>query len=365
MLSTVHPSRTIIVCALLGAALPATLRAEIIVSPAAFGDGSVRTFSNQGNFLNQMFPFGPEFRGGVRVATGDVNGDGGPDIICGAGDGSVSQVRVFDTATGRTLHDFFAYDPAFKGGVFVAAGDVNGDGRADVITGAGNGQGTPTQVGPRVRVFNPVNEQPIADFFSAAQGFTGGVPVAMGNMGLGGAKRIVTGVGPGALPIITEFSLEGIAHGSALAYPAAFTGGVRVATGDVNGDGVDDIVTGPGQGGGGLVKVFDGTNGQPIRSFFAFGSNFSGGVSVAAGDVNGDGVADIITGELPAVQLRGASNSSLVRVFDGATLQPLASFFAFDGGASGGVEVSFVAPAPGTAACALVVGGVGLRRRRR
>ena len=48
-----------------------------------------------------------------------------------------AHVRVFDGLNRQELAGFFAYDPRFTGGVFITAGDVNGDGRADVITGAG------------------------------------------------------------------------------------------------------------------------------------------------------------------------------------------------------------------------------------
>src|SRR5205085_2640431 len=84
-----------------------------------------------------------------------------------------------------------------------------------------------------------------------------------------------------------------------LAFDAGFRGGVRVAAGDVNGDGVNDIIAGAGEGGSAHVKVFDGKTGQLIRSFFAF-PGFGGGVFVAAGDVNGDGMADVIVGAGPA-----------------------------------------------------------------
>ena len=158
----------------------------------------------------------------------------------------------------------------------MAAGDVNGDGTADIITGAGPGGG------PQVKVFNGVN------------------------LGL---------------------------HKSFFAFNSNFTGGVYVAAGDVNGDGKADIITGAGPGGGPHVSVFDGGSNQLLHSFFAFSSNFQGGVRVAAGDVNGDGRADIITGA-------GPGGGPHVRVFDSQNLSLLHSFFAYNSDFQGGIFVA-------------------------
>ena len=96
----------------------------------------------------QTMAFDATFTGGVRVARGDVNGDGTPDLIVAAGPGGGPHVKVFDGVTHAVIDSFFAYDASFPGGVFVAAGDVNGDGKADIITGAGAGGG------PHVKVFS-------------------------------------------------------------------------------------------------------------------------------------------------------------------------------------------------------------------
>src|SRR5262249_16539167 len=144
-----------------------------------------------------------------------------------------------------------------------------------------------------------------------------------------------------------------------LAYNVSFTGGVQVAAGDINGDQHADIITGAGPGGGPHVQVFDGVTGQSIRSFFAYGSTFTGGVFVAAGDVNGDRKADII---IPGP---GNGGSPHVKVFSGADNSLLTSFFALNSSATGGVRVA-VADANGDGKAEVVAGsGPGSAPRTR
>src|SRR5262249_59643236 len=102
-----------------------------------------------------------------------------------------------------------------------------------------------------------------------------------------------------------------------------FRGGVSVAVGDVTGDGVADIVTGTGVGGGPQVEVFDGRSGAVVRSFFAYESSFRDGVTVAVGDVEGDGRADVVTGP-------GPGGGALVELFEGAASQPVGRFLTRD-----------------------------------
>jgi hypothetical protein len=96
--------------------------------------------------LESLSPFASSFRGGASVAAGDVNGDGKADVIVGTGPGTTSLVEVFKNATKARLWSFPAFSPAFTGGVAVAADDVNGDGQADLVLGAGTGGGAQVKV---------------------------------------------------------------------------------------------------------------------------------------------------------------------------------------------------------------------------
>ncbi len=296
----------------------------------------------------EFYSNAPSFEGGVRVAIGDVNGDGFSDIITAPGPGARPRVKIFSGQTGARLPgrigSFLAYDSRFRGGVNVASGDVNGDGFDDIITGAGRGGR------PHVRVFSGRTgaqfPRPIGSFLAYDSRFRGGVNVASGDVDGDGIDDIVTGPGRGGRPHARVFSGRTGAQlprpiGSFLAYGPRFRGGVNVASGDVNGDGSADIITGPGQGGRPHVRVFSGRTGaqfpRPVGSFLAYGSRFRGGVNVASGDVNGDGSADIITGP-------GQAGRPRVQSFSGANGNrlslPTGSFLPYSPSFRGGVYVS-------------------------
>jgi hypothetical protein len=270
-------------------------------------------------------------------------------LAVGAGPGGGPVVRVVSVSTGAVLTTFAAYDPAFRGGVNVAAGDVNGAGVVDIICTPGAGGGPHVKVidGSKLGLVGPdgavADEAVLASFFAYDPAFRGGVTVAVADVDGDGKADVITGTGPGggahvkvlsAARLLTTPALgdgqvnPGVQLASFFAYDSRFRGGVNVAAGDVNGDGIVDVVTAAGAGGGSHVKVFNGLGGQPLlRSFFAYGSDFTGGVNIAAGDVNGDGKADVITGA-------GLGGGPHVKVFDSSGNQ-LASFFGLTGAAAG------------------------------
>jgi glucose/arabinose dehydrogenase len=266
------------------------------------------------------------FRGGVRVATGDVTGDGVEDIVTAAGPGGGPHVRVFDGVTFQEIGGFFAFSTGFTGGVNVALGDVDGDGRAEIITGAGAGGG------PHVRVFNALTGSEIRGFFAYNVGFRGGVTVAAGDVSGDGRADIITGTGAGGGPHVRVFNGMTLAEFRGFfAYGTGFLGGVNVAAGDLNGDGRADIITGPGAGGGPQVRAFDAITNNVISDFMAYPIGFRGGVRVSTADVNADGRADIITGA-------GGGGGPHVRSF-AVPLSAEDSFFAFSTSFLGGVFV--------------------------
>jgi hypothetical protein len=147
--------------------------------------------------------------------------------------------------------------------------------------------------------------------------FTGGVNVAAGDLHDEGHALIITGPDAGGGPNVRVFTGNGALAGSFMAFNPRFTGGIHLAAGDVNDDMHTDIIVGAGAGGGPDVAVFDGGSGALITSFFAYAPTFTGGVFVGAGkfDVTTDRACprySVITGP-------GAGGGADVRVYDGTT----------------------------------------------
>jgi hypothetical protein len=318
--------------------------ADIVTGTDDGWPSTVKVFDSATSFeVDNFMPYGG-FTGGVRVAAGDVDGDGLADIVTGAGESGAGHVKVFDGSTGTQTRSFFAYGPSYTGGVFVGAGDVNHDLKADLIAGTDHG------VAPQVKVFDGVSNSEIRSFFAYDPGFLGGVRVAAGDINHDGFADIITGAGDAGNGHVKVFDgSTGLELRSFFAYGGGYAGGVYVAGGDVNNDGRADIITGTDAGAGPHVKVFDGLTGSEIRSFFAYGPAFLGGVRVAAGDINHDGFADIITGA-------GSGGGGQVKVFDGNTGLEIRSFLAFGTGYPLGVYVAStdLVPEPSTLFLAIV-----------
>ncbi len=277
---------------------------------------------DSGELVSSFFAASPAYFGGVRVAAGDVDGDGLDDVVTGTGPGAPSTVHVYSGRTGALLLSFFPYGAGYRGGVYVAAGDIDGDGQADVITGAGPG------AGPHVKVFRGTDGATIRSFFAYDPSFLGGVHVAAGDVNGDQTTDIVTAPGRGGSSNVRAFSgSDGEVLLSFLAYPS-FTGGVFVAAGDVNGDGLDDVVTGV-DAGPPHVKAFSSADGSLLLSFFAYDPAFTGGVRVATGDVDGDGQADVVT-------CSGPGGAAHVKAFSARTGETLRSFLALPGSTRGG-----------------------------
>ncbi len=293
----------------------------VVTSADAGGPPEIRVFDAATGVQRLSFhAFASNFTGGVRVAMGDVNGDGTQDIIAAAGQTGGPHIRVFDSVTGQqiggTMGNFFAYAPSFTGGVFVAAGDVNGDGKADVITAAGAGGG------PHVQVFSGATGAVLHSFYAYAPNFTGGVVVAAGDLNADGRADIITGPGAGGGPHVRAFNGLNLGElASFYAYAPTFTGGVFVAAGDINTDGRADMITGAGAGGGPHVRAFNSLNLGELANYYAYAPTYTGGVRVSALDLDRDGRADIVSAP-------GSGSEARLRIFNASAAQ-LTSFLPY------------------------------------
>jgi glucose/arabinose dehydrogenase len=289
--------------------------------------------------------FAAGFTGGVRVAAADVTGDGVADLITGAGPGGGPDVRVYDGATGQQVRQFLAFEPSFTGGVYVAAGDIDGDGLADLIVSPDVGGG------PRVRVLSGRDLSVLADFLGIADpNFRGGVRVAVGDVGGGdGVADLVVAAGVGGGPRVAVFdgatlhprSTPARLFNDFFAFEPGLRDGTFVAAGDFDGDGRGDVVVGAGPGGAPRVVVFGGATlptGGPdqsvIASFFAGSSSLRGGVPVGARNVDADVAAEILIGA-------GVGDAPALAVYkwNGGAVADSASLLAFDPTFTGGVFV--------------------------
>jgi hypothetical protein len=253
----------------------------------------VKAYQPDGTLAFQVMPFGSDFQGGIRVAVGNVLGSSVPNVIAVPGPGAKPEAVILNGSTGDVLKRIPIFEDAFVGGMFVASGDLNGDGLDDLVV-------TPDQGGgPRVKVINGQDGKTIADFFGIDD--------------------------------------------------SNFRGGARPAVGDFNGDGRSDLAVAAGFGGGPRIAVFNGqtlTNGfSPSRllpDFFAFEQELRNGVFISAGNLDTNRSDELVFGGGPGGAPRVmviSTGQALATSVQAALSKPLANFFAGDVMDRSGVRV--------------------------
>lgn len=273
------------------------------------------------NFVSNLTPFSEiEASGGTRSAVADVNGDGTPELITATGPGPRGLVRVTDPTSGDVLLELMPFEASFAGGLFVAAGDYNNDGAADIVV-------TPDQGGgARVSIFDGQTGAELANFFGIEDpNFRGGARAGVGDLNADGFTDLIVAAGFGGGPRIALFNGQTILEGEGMLPPklipdffifeSTVRDGTFVSAGDFNGDGSAELVASGGPGSGPRVFGVDGatllSGGglSPVFNFFAGNSAERNGIRIAVKDFNQDGQSDLVT-----------ADQQLVRAFDGTSL---------------------------------------------
>ena len=221
-----------------------------------------------GATIAEFAPFEDSFTGGVTTALGDIDGDGRLDLAVAADLGGSPRVRVYlNTPNGFVLvTDFYGIaDPNFRGGARIALGDVDGDGLADLAVAAGAGGG------PRIAFYAGSSLRPglvptpmMGDFFAFEQALRDGATIALADVNGDGRADLIAGAGSGGAPRVSVFDGVALMANRPVPFASFYSGdpdsraGVRVAGRDLDGDGFAEILTGAGPGAGNTVRAFGG-----------------------------------------------------------------------------------------------------------
>jgi len=236
--------------------------------------------------LTQFFAFDTSLKGGFSVGAGDVNNDGKTEIIIGSSAGSAPQVKIFDTK-GNLLTSFYAYNTSLKTGIRVAGCDLNGDGSSEIITIPAKG------AKPHIRIFDQNGQSAGTGFFALNGQFRGGTSLACGDVTGDGKADIVVSALEGGEPQVTIYDAEGKLLGSFMAYDKKFRLGIEIGLADLDGNGVKEVITVPSHGVS-QVQIFSGTGKRLSPGFFTYETTYRNGSYVAGGDANGDGKDEIL-----------------------------------------------------------------------
>jgi hypothetical protein len=353
--------------------------APLAVGPDGFVNGRVFVHSGaSANALFQLDPLAPRGQFGLSLARlDDVDGDGVPDILVGAPYTSsdlvygVGSVLIFSGASAHLLYNILgAEGGGYMGFSVTGTADLDGDGVSDFAVGTPYGSGG--QVGAGNAAIRSGADGSLIYQISGAQpgDYLGWAMTGIGDINGDGMGDLLIGspsASPAGRPNAGTVVLVSGGTGEVLyelggTEPAGFFGQVVASVGDIDGDGVPDFAVGApeasphGLNEAGSVLVFSGAAGKLLFRLDGTGRYDQFGAAVAGGgDIDGDGVPDLVVGA-PEGSPGGRVSAGSVFAFSGATGQLL---FRVDGESRGinfGRSVAIVGDLNGDGKAEIAVG---------
>ncbi|MDP1892291.1 MAG: VCBS repeat-containing protein, partial [Gemmatimonadaceae bacterium] len=193
-------------------------KSEIVTGAGPGGGPHVRIFRQDGTAVGGFMAYSTTFRGGVNVAVGDIDGDGKADIIVVPGNGLEPSVKIFDSK-GNLNTQFLAFEKEYKNGLRVAAGDTDGDKIAEIAV-------TKMSNGGEVRIYGQYVILKLK--FSPFVNLAGGVTLTLGDLDGDKVSEIIVGAGPGGGPHVKIYNNKGFMRKEFFAFSQDFRGGINL-----------------------------------------------------------------------------------------------------------------------------------------
>lgn len=247
---------------------------EIAVAPQGAYQSEVRIYQLNGQLLTKFLAFESKFTGGVSLASGDVDGNGYSELIMAPAGNRRAEIKIMNKNF-KLRTSWLAYPANFTGGVNLSAADLNGDGKAEIITAPAAGHSA------QIKIFS-ANGKLINHFFAYEPQLKGGFKIVALNpySSLGSNPVIAVAAGQNMLPYVKIFTPAGRLVNSWLAYETEFDKGVNITGADMDNDGQAEIITGTGHGETPLLSLFK-QDGTLIKSYYSDKKTLNLGVDVA------------------------------------------------------------------------------------
>ncbi len=272
---------------------------EYIVGAGSNGGPQVEIYTADGTKVRSFFVFNKTTKAGVNIAAGDLDNDGKAEIVVAPQLGYAPTVEVYD-GNGKLKTQFYAFEKAYSGGVRIAVMAARNGQSGKIIAASGLGRDM------EVRIFDLSGQAAIKSYFPYGKKTGDGVTVAAGYSEVIGEPVVIIGGAAGKKPMVQVYGLNTRkVQRYFLAYKVKMRSGLWVGYKN------DTIVTGPNLGGGPDIRVYDLNTLILEQQVSVFESNYRGGVRVA---LTSTGAPVVTSASQPDDQVVGAGKGKRIEV---------------------------------------------------